>query len=928
MPATVVMPTGTGKTDTMVAALVAARIPRLLVLVPSDALRDQLAWKFERLGVLPTLDLVPADVRYPVVGKLSGALDDVADAERLATLCNVVVSTPNALNACAADIRMSFLSRFTHLFVDEAHHVSAPTWNQVRDAFAPRPVVQFTATPHRADGQHLGGTLVYVFPLREAQREGYFSKIRYQSVLSLLQPDEAIVTAAVAFLREDLEAGRDHLLMARAETINRAEEIQRLYAEAAPDLEPVVVHHRLAKAAQRAAVKRIQERKSRILVCVDMFGEGFDMPQLKIAALHDPHRSLGITLQFIGRFARGGVEGLGQATVVAARTEVRHNDALRRLYAEDADWNAIVEDLSAAAVEEQVQNDEFTKAFNGLPEEISIHSLTPAMSTVVFKPSAVTWKPEAIEDLYKREALVTFPIPTNLRDGVAWFVTRTENALRWGSLPDVESVQYDLYVVHWDQSTGLLYINSSNNDLLHEELAQAISGDATTVPISGDRVFRVFHEVQRFTPMNIGLLDTRNRNRRYTSHVGSDVTEAFPVAEAQTKTQTHIAGMGYLNGDRYSIAASLKGRIWSHRTAASLKDWTDWCGVVGPKLVDASINIDTILASFIRPQDLESWPGLRALAIELPPGLADILEGADLAVGESRTPFYDVSIEILGQPTGSELPVSIVTPSWQVDYILLLTKGGLQLKLADPEQPEVMVERARSTVKLSTVVNRYGMRVLVEQDGVIEPPGVLLKPNRNLEPYPVERLLVVDWTDVNIRKESWGPERDAGTVQGKMIETVLTEDWDVVLDDDGTGEVADIVALRELDGALLINLIHCKFSSEDTPGARVADLYELVGQGQRSAGWRRDVDAMFIRLIKRERTRAKSNRTGFVRGAIADLQRLYENSVNLVPRVTVVLVQPGLSAAAAGVNQLELLASADVYIAETANSSMTVICSP
>src|SRR5690606_31037436 len=37
-PATVVMPTGTGKTDTMVALLVAAAVPRLLVVVPTDPL--------------------------------------------------------------------------------------------------------------------------------------------------------------------------------------------------------------------------------------------------------------------------------------------------------------------------------------------------------------------------------------------------------------------------------------------------------------------------------------------------------------------------------------------------------------------------------------------------------------------------------------------------------------------------------------------------------------------------------------------------------------------------------------------------------------------------------------------------------------------------------------------------------------------------
>ena len=49
---------GTGKTETMLALLVAAQPQRLLVLVPSDALREQIARKFERLGVLQELGIV------------------------------------------------------------------------------------------------------------------------------------------------------------------------------------------------------------------------------------------------------------------------------------------------------------------------------------------------------------------------------------------------------------------------------------------------------------------------------------------------------------------------------------------------------------------------------------------------------------------------------------------------------------------------------------------------------------------------------------------------------------------------------------------------------------------------------------------------------------------------------------------------------
>ena len=45
-PMTVVMPTGTGKTETMLAVF-AADPKRTLVMVPSDALRQQIAAKFQ-----------------------------------------------------------------------------------------------------------------------------------------------------------------------------------------------------------------------------------------------------------------------------------------------------------------------------------------------------------------------------------------------------------------------------------------------------------------------------------------------------------------------------------------------------------------------------------------------------------------------------------------------------------------------------------------------------------------------------------------------------------------------------------------------------------------------------------------------------------------------------------------------------------------
>ena len=190
--------------------------------------------------------------------------------------------------------------------------------------------------------------------------------------------------------------------------------------------------------SRRAALAAIRSRKSRIIVCVDMLGEGFDLPSLKIAAIHDPHKSLGVTLQFIGRFARTTDISIGDATVVVGRPAGEYDGTLRKLYAEDADWNLLIRDISETAVGYQQQISDFETGFTELPEEITLRSLLPKMSTVVYRSQSSDWKPEAILEVYPEECLVTVPIGLNLRDGVAWFVTEERTEVPWGDVKTLE----------------------------------------------------------------------------------------------------------------------------------------------------------------------------------------------------------------------------------------------------------------------------------------------------------------------------------------------------------------------------------------------------------------------------------------------------------------------------------------------------------
>jgi hypothetical protein len=741
--------------------------------VPTDALRSQLARKFETYGVLPAAGALDETVLRPVVGTVEHAFASADDAIAFAERCNIIVATVTALAASAEPVRRALVQECSHLFVDEAHHIAARQWDQIRDYFRDRYVVQFTATPFRADGRHLGGRLIFAFPLREAQRQGYFSKIDYIPVTDFAEPDVTIAKTAVARLRADLAAGFDHLLMARVNTIKRADEIIAIYSAIAPDLQPVKIHSGERPPRRRAGLQAVDQRASRIIVCVDMLGEGYDLPALKVAAIHDAHKTLPVTLQFIGRFARVGVGKLGGACVVVNRPDPEYDDNLRRLYADDADWNFVIRDLAEAAVGAEQKISDFEAGFgSSLPDEVPVRALEPKLSTVVYRTRCTDWNPEAALDVFGENGLLTPSVAVNRQKNLAWFVTEERTPVRWGSLKTVEDVAYNLYVLYWDADRNVLYINSSNTDGVYKRLAEAVCGDDAEI-ISGEAVYRVMAHVNRLVPTNVGLIDVRSRARRFSMHVGADVVEGFPTAEAQTKSKTNIFANGYEDGSRVSFGGSLKGRVWSRRAAKSLSEWADWCDHVGAKLVDESVSVDEVMAGFIRPEVVRQRPDLVVLAMDWPHELYfNTSDETVLSYKGESFPLLDAELRVTEHRADGPITFEVTTPTWSAPYEATFTADGIAYRAL---AGEVQVRAPRSEHPLTAVLADLGVKFFFEDETTIEHGGFLLRPPRNTPPFRKDKLVVLDWTGINIKKESQGATRDPDSIQHRVIQHILAD---------------------------------------------------------------------------------------------------------------------------------------------------------
>lgn len=445
--ATLVMPTGTGKTETMLSLLLTAQIKKLLVIVPTDALRKQISEKFINLGILKQLGLLSSDILYPKVGILKHRLITNEDIDSFFDSCNVIVSTAHIVTGITSDSQKYLASKCSHLFIDEAHHVAAHTWRSFKEHFVDKKILQFTATPFRNDNKSLDGKIIFNFPLSVAQEEGYFKEINYIPIneYDVNKYDKSIAEKAVQVLDEDLRNGYNHILMARVNSKKRAKEVFEYYREY-EHYNPVEIHTGIKESDREEIKRKILNLESRIIICVDMLGEGFDLPELKIAAFHDIKKSLAITLQLAGRFTRSSRDNnLGNASIIVNRATTETSEELESLYSQDSNWNKLLPLMSEGENKEQEEFYDFIKGFDSFPNELQLQNTRPALSSVIYRTNIDEWYPDNFKlGISNIDNLSRIDFDINRRENTLIIVTAEKLSVKWGKIEEVEDLLWSL----------------------------------------------------------------------------------------------------------------------------------------------------------------------------------------------------------------------------------------------------------------------------------------------------------------------------------------------------------------------------------------------------------------------------------------------------------------------------------------------------
>ena len=927
-PATIVLPTGTGKTETMLSVMIARRCSRILVIVPTEPLRTQISDKFCTLGILKDIGVVSPKALFPVVCTLKHIPKSINIVNKIFSRSQVIVATAHLLSQCSDEIKEAIAKYCPYLFIDEAHHREAASWTQLIHYFSYRRIFQFTATPYRNDGKPITGKIIFNYPLLQAQRDGYFTNINFVPIQEfhpdIEVADREIASKSVAKLREDLENGFDHILMARVNTIRRAEQVFSIYSEYS-DLNPVRIHTKLSASERRSIRQQIIQKNAKIIVCVDMLGEGFDLPELKIAAFHDIRKSLPVTLQLTGRFTRAKKD-LGEATIFANIADPPTESALEELYQQDPNWNHLLRVTSEKMIQSEVDLREFIDGFDEITDDIPLQNVRIKMSTSVYKTDCENWEPGNFEaGIINKASYDWIKHDINNDQDTLVILTVKKTPILWLKGDEFQSLEMELFVVFWDRNQQLLFINQSTNKGYAEKLAKAVADGASL--IKGLPVFRSLANINRLRLRNVGLREEQGRLIRYIMRAGSDVEPAITSVQRRSSTRCNIFGAGYENGEEVTIGCTVKGRIWSAHEC-NLNEFVQWCRLVGEKVIDETLDPEKILEGALVSEYIISRPSLVPIAIDWHEDMyRKSATSYQVSSSTFSTSLHHIELamcDILN--LNEELMFSLNYDDNEVKYRLFFDKSntrGYYIDVVGGNDIRFSI-RGRDSFLGKSFFEEYPPKIFFS-DGSSLSGNEFIDLSFDVQPYDKNIIISWNWDDTNIRVESQRVEKRTDSIQYRVIQELLKEDYDVVFDDDDTGEAADVVAIQDYETHIEVDLFHCKYSQETFAGHRIGDLYEVCGQAQKSIRWKVRSSALFNHLLRREpRIRDDKSYSRFEQGDKTILLALRNKSRQYPVKFKIHIVQPGL-ALNPSESQLELLSVTENHLMATYQLPFQVI---
>ncbi len=904
-PGIITMPTGTGKTSVLIMATFLLEAQRVLVLTPSVFVRSQIAKEFETLKTLKKINVIKSFNKYPKVKqivtepKLASDLKDIYNHD-------AIISTPKTMyKYIEFGIEKNV---FDLVLVDEAHHSSAETWKKTIDYFTESKIVFFTATPFRSDKKEIKGDIIYNYPLSLAYKEGIFGEIEYHPIYNYDESnkDLDIAKEAEILYKKDRQQGYEHYLFVRTNQKKHAEFLEELY-EQHTSLKLARIDSSKTYSYINKIIDDLRSNKLDGVICVDMLGEGFDFPNLKIAAIHNPHKSLAVTLQFIGRFTRTNSENLGIAKFIAVVDEelILEN---KRLYENDAIWKDIIIDLSENKTQVQIDVKAFLMKFREVNEyenfkdELSIASLKPYFHVKIFRVQKFIQNAKI--EILDHEVAHRF---VDEDSKIQIIITKKLLKPKWTTDNNIFDVTYYLFVIYYDQKTGLLFINSPiKSEQFYTSLLSAFT-EGNVTRISKSQLHRVLADLSQFEIFNTGLQNRYpDQGESYRILAGSNTDNAIDRTSGRMYSNGHVFCKAIDKTGTVTIGYSSASKVWSNKYG-NIMEFTNWCGELALKIMSdvkviTNTNLDLIpISSPVKefPLGIFSCYFHYEVYIRMPrcvipeDGRVFDLVDLNMSINYDKTDTKKVCIKV-----GYE----------EIQFEILYHSDGTY-NYSDPKLKQViLVDEAEERMDLPHFFELYSLQLMTINDSLISDHEIMERPNE-FEYFKAENIIDVDWKAINVNIENEANGINS-IQQGVEQELLKIPSLEVIIKDHGSGELADFLTIEETDNTITVQLFHVKASGGPRPtNNRVNDVYEVCSQAVKSMIWL-NKRALFLRELER-RTKGKDDK--YIRGELKDVQSKLRSSKTV--RYNIIIVQPGLTSSIELPEKIaQVLACSEAYL--------------
>jgi hypothetical protein len=193
--------------------------------------------------------------------------------------------------------------------------------------------------------------------------------------------------------------------------------------------------------------------------------------------------------------------------------------------------------------------------------------------------------------------------------------------------------------------------------------------------------------------------------------------------------------------------------------------------------------------------------------------------------------FYDAELIILDSDTYESIEFALKLGEIEAKYIMSFKysqeQEGSTIDIEQKLGPKIRFSFGRKSYE---DICQYFIEyppIIYYANGAQSQGTIYVELKNAVSPIAKEFLNAIDWQGVSLHKESQGIypyEQDS--IQ-YFFAKYVENDFDILYDDDGSGEIADLIGFKDSDTCIEIHLYHLKYATGGVVSNQIGNFYEV-----------------------------------------------------------------------------------------------------